>query len=272
MVHEPYVPMVNWRWALMGIWQRCQLMTALWGTNLAFASIQAWAASVAQLPFAPQTFHLPVGSNLPDARTVREAERARLQAHDDSLVVAVFSTGVPGRMVSCVISAVNAIAQTRRDVLLLNLGAGAHSVRQGLSSQVQVVEPGTLSPDRLAANLAAADLFLAPFVDGVSSRRTTVMAALQHGIAVLGTKGFLTDELFLRGECLELVAVDDEEGFVAAAVRLALSQDRRRSLGEAGRNFYERTFDWPIVARRLVTYLTTEGWEGTSANVAVLDR
>src|SRR5882724_8511675 len=24
MVHEPYVPMVNWRWTLMGLWQRCQ--------------------------------------------------------------------------------------------------------------------------------------------------------------------------------------------------------------------------------------------------------
>jgi glycosyltransferase involved in cell wall biosynthesis len=272
MVHEPYVPMVNWRWALMGIWQRCQLMTALWGTNLAFASIQAWAASVARLPLAPQTFHLPVGSNLPDARRVREAERARLQAHDNTLIVAVFSTGIPGRSVSRVTSAVNAIAQTGREVLLLNLGAGAHSVREGLSSRVQVFEPGRLPPSQLAANLATADLFLAPFVDGVSTRRGTVMAALQHGIAVLGTAGFLTDSLFFRGECLELVAADDEQGFAAAAVRLAMNQDHRRSLGEAGRRLYERTFDWPIVARRLVTYLTTEGWEGTSANVAVLDR
>jgi glycosyltransferase involved in cell wall biosynthesis len=271
MVHEPYVPMVNWRWTLMGIWQRCQLTASLWGAHLAFASIQAWSESVARLPFAPMTFHLPVGSNLPDARAARRDERAQLQLADDALIVAAFSTGVAGRVVSYVVSAVNAIARTGREVILLNLGAGAPSLRRAISNEVRLLEPGRLPPDRLAEKLAAADLFLAPFVDGVSSRRTTVMAALQHGIAVVGTRGFLTDELFVRSESLELVEVDDEAGFAAAAVRLASSSDERAKLGEAGRKLYERRFDWSIVAQELVQYLTAEPHERAAVDEAVLE-
>jgi glycosyltransferase involved in cell wall biosynthesis len=271
MVHEPYVPMVNWRWTLMGIWQRCQLAAALWGTHIAFASIQRWSESVSRLPFAPMTFHLPVGSNLPDARTARQDERARLRADEKALIVAAFSTGVPGRVVSYVASAVNAIARSGRDVILLNLGAGAPSLRESTSSKVRVLEPGRLPPDRLAEKLATADLFLAPFVDGVSSRRTTVMAALQHGIAVVGTKGFLTDDLFMSNKSLELVAVDDEAGFAAAAVHLASNSHERKRLGEAGRELYEDRFDWPNVAQALLRHLITEPREQPAADAAVLE-
>jgi glycosyltransferase involved in cell wall biosynthesis len=270
MVHEPYVPMVNWRWTLMGIWQRCQLTAALWGAHLAFASIQAWSQSVARLPFAPEVFHLPVGSNLPDARTARRNERARLGADENVLIVAAFSTGVAGRMISYVPSAVNAIARAGREVMLLNLGAGAPSLCESISKEVRLLEPGRLPPERVAEQLATADLFLAPFVDGVSSRRTTVMAALQHSVAVVGTKGFLTDELFVGGQALELVEVGDEAGFAAAAVRLASNSDERVKLGEAGRRLYERRFDWPIVAQELVRHVKTEPREQTAVDETVL--
>jgi glycosyltransferase involved in cell wall biosynthesis len=271
MVHEPYVPMVNWRWTLMGVWQRCQLAASLWGAHVAFASIEAWSESLARLPFAPATFHLPVGSNLPDARAARRDERARLQLGDDGLIVAAFSTGLAGRVVSYVVSAVNAIARTGREVILLNLGAGAPSLCESISKEVRLVEPGRLPPDRLAERLASADLFLAPFVDGVSSRRTTVMAALQHGVAVVGTRGVLTDELFITSQSLKLIGVDDEAGFAAAAVRLASNYDERARLGEAGRKLYEHRFDWPIVARELVRHLTAESHEQAAVDGVALE-
>jgi glycosyltransferase involved in cell wall biosynthesis len=271
MVHEPYVPMVNWRWTLMSIWQRCQLAASLLGAHFAFASIQAWAESVARLPLAPMTFHLPVGSNLPDARAARRNERARLGAGENVLIVAAFSTGVAGRVVSYVVSAVNAIARTGREVILLNLGAGAPSLCGSISNEVRLLEPGSLPRDRLAEKLATADLFLAPFVDGVSTRRTTVMAALQHSVAVVGTKGFLTDELFVSDASLELVEVGDEAGFAAAAVHLASNSDERARLGEAGRKLYERRFDWPIVAQELVRHLTPERREQAAVDDAVLE-
>ncbi|MGZ4418093.1 MAG: glycosyltransferase [Gaiellaceae bacterium] len=256
MVHEPYVPMVNWRWTLMGLWQRCQLAAALWESHLAFVSIDPWARSLRKLPFARPTFHLPVGSNLPDMRAARNAQRMQLNADDDTVVIATFTTGIPGRLVSHLAAAIDEVARTGQKVLVLNLGAGAPRLGEAIAEPVELIEPGRLPSEELASNLAASDLFLAPFIDGVSTRRTTVMAALQHGVPVVGTSGFLTDRIFQNAaHHLRLVPVESPRAFAAAVVHLASNPVERVALGTAGRELYERSFDWPVIAKELLTRL-----------------
>jgi glycosyltransferase involved in cell wall biosynthesis len=137
------------------------------------------------------------------------------------------------------------------DTLLILLGAGARPVPlDGVHTQ----RPGELPPAELASLVAAADLFLAPLVDGVSTRRTSVMTALQHEVAVVGTDGPLTDSV-LRGDALELTPVGDVDAFASAAERLAVDPERRAQLAAAGRSLYERDFDWPVLARELAAIL-----------------
>jgi glycosyltransferase involved in cell wall biosynthesis len=100
--------------------------------------------------------------------------------------------------------------------------------------------------------LSAADLFLAPFSDGVSARRSSAMSALQHGVPVLTTDGPLTDSLLRDANAIALTAVGDSVAFEVEAVSLAASAERRRMLGNAGRALYETEFDWPVLARRFV--------------------
>jgi glycosyltransferase involved in cell wall biosynthesis len=100
--------------------------------------------------------------------------------------------------------------------------------------------------------LSAADIFLAPYEDGISTRRTTLMAALQHGIPVVATLGPLTDRLLREaGSRLDLVPVEDRAAFAERVSRLAQDPERRKALGAAGRTFYEEQFAWPVVSRRL---------------------
>jgi hypothetical protein len=62
MVHEPYVPMANWKWILMGGWQRAQLEAVRLSADIVFASIEAWTRMLhARRPFR-QAVHLPAGS------------------------------------------------------------------------------------------------------------------------------------------------------------------------------------------------------------------
>ncbi len=68
MVHEPYVPMINWRWTLMGIWQRSQLFALRAVADPVFASIDAWTSTLGEMRPRRVVHHLPVGSNLPDRR------------------------------------------------------------------------------------------------------------------------------------------------------------------------------------------------------------
>jgi glycosyltransferase involved in cell wall biosynthesis len=120
---------------------------------------------------------------------------------------------------------------------------------------VRLIEPGRLEASDLARHLAAADLFVAPFVDGVSTRRTTLMAALQHGLPVVGTDGRLTDGVLRSSHALTLVSVDDRQGLSDAARGLAGDPGRRHALGAAGRELYERAFAWPVIAATIVAAL-----------------
>jgi glycosyltransferase involved in cell wall biosynthesis len=252
IVHEPFVPMVGWRWVLMGIWQRFQLAMLRLAADVVFASIEPWAVALeAQLPRGP-VHHLPVGSNFPDARAARAEERRRLGVGDETLVVACLGRDHPSFLAHYAAAAVNAMSTGGRRLLVLNLGAEAPPL-PGLDPGVPVAVPGYLGPDEFAARLAASDLFLAPLIDGVSTRRGSVMAALQHGLPVVGTSGPLTDPILGdAGPALRLIDVGDDAGFAEAAAELAADPEQRRSAGGAARRLYERNFDWPVTADRLL--------------------
>jgi glycosyltransferase involved in cell wall biosynthesis len=251
VVHEPYVPMVDWRSILMGLWQRIQLLVLRTSSDVAFASIERWVADVGTSHPRRPTFHLPMGSTIPCRLDARSAERKRLNVGESELVLATFGTAHPSRMLHLVGAAANALADQVGRVWLLNLGANA-PVIDDLDDRVRLRQPGRLPAGDLARLLATADIYLAPFIDGVSTRRTTVMAALQHGVPVVGTDGPLTDSL-LRDGSLVLIPVERPDLFVAAVISLARDPRRRLELSESSRALYRSTFSWPILAKRLLS-------------------
>jgi glycosyltransferase involved in cell wall biosynthesis len=255
MVHEPYVPMLDWRWTLMGLWQRSQLLALHTLADVVFASIDSWAAMLGRLRPRRPAHHLPVGSNLPDMRVRRTGARASLGATAETVVVSAFGTAHPARQLDYVVEAANAVAGTGVPTVVQNLGAGAPKLH-GIERGVRVSQPGYQSPAALAERLAATDIFLAPFVDGVSTRRTTVMAALQHGLPIVGTDGDLTDRLLRSSsQALQLVPVARRDLFADTALRLASHREERHTLGQAARQLYAEHFDWSVIAARLQTCL-----------------
>jgi glycosyltransferase involved in cell wall biosynthesis len=255
MVHEPHVPMTSWRWTLMGLWQRFQLAALRRSSDVVLTSIEPWARSLAPRRPRRRTRHLPVGSNLPDARHRRGAERERLGIGDGTLLVSCLGRDHQSWLGAYVVDAVNALARSGRTVVLLNLGADTLRL-DGIDPSVEVRMPGFLEGEALAAKLAASDLFLAPLSDGVSTRRGSLMAALQHGLPVVGTVGPLTDRVLRDASpALRLTAVGDRGRFARAAVAFGEDPDRRRAAGAAARELYEREFDWPVIATRLLAAL-----------------
>jgi glycosyltransferase involved in cell wall biosynthesis len=107
----------------------------------------------------------------------------------------------------------------------------------------------------VAGCLAASDLYLSPFVDGVSTRRTTLMAALQHRLAVVGTRGHFTDRI-LDGDETGLVLVDVAAGAGQFAEAVAgLAGDRRELARRAAlaRRTFDGHFSWPVLAERFMS-------------------
>lgn len=254
MIHEPYIHAGNWRYTIMRLWQRPQLWALRRLADATFCSIEAWSESLArERPRRPIT-HLPVGSNLPDERRQRDFARAQLGIADDEIALVAFGTDHPSRWISYLGGAVTEVARGARRVHLLNLGAGVPAV--DVPAKVCVHTPGRLADRDLARWLSAGDIFMAPFLDGVSTRRTTLMAALQHGLPVVGTEGHLTDRLLREpGIGLELVPAGRQDLFARCVGSLARDRERRIALGMEARALYESQFDWPVITSRMLDVL-----------------
>jgi glycosyltransferase involved in cell wall biosynthesis len=252
MVHETYVDMKNVRWALMGAWQRVQLAALRQLTDLQLCSTESWMRRLTRWPGTAQVHHLPVPSNFPDRRAEAAQARDELLPAGEGVILTCFGLHHPGRLAGYVRAAAEAVADTGAPATVLNLGTGEAAVEE-LAPGVTLRSPGFLPEGSLARLLAASDLFLAPYADGVSTRRGTVMSALQHAIPVLGTDGHLTDRVLREsGGALRLVPVGEPDRYAAEAARLARQAEERRALGDAGRNLYTRKFDWPILVERLL--------------------
>lgn len=254
MVHETYVTAHDWRTTVMRMWQRLQFACVHALSDVAFTSISVWAQMLRRRSPSRPVHHLPVGSNLPDQRAQRAAMRACLGVDSEAIVLAAFGTAHENRLMEYVKEAAAAVAQSGRATVLLNLGAGAPALH--LEPHVRVVTPGALLDEELSRHLAAADVYLAPFTDGLSTRRTTLMAALQHGLPVVGTDGPSTDPM-LRDPAtgILLVPVGHRSAFARTARALASDETLRAARAIQARALYEREFDWSIISDRLVRSL-----------------
>lgn len=249
LVHETWVGPLDLKRRIMGAWQQAQLRVLLAMSDVVLVSMERWLEQLGGR-VARRARRIAIASNLPDRRGERDAARRRLGADDDAVVLVSFGTDHPSRQPARIAALANAASAAGLDVLVVNLGAGAPAL-PGLGDDVPIVTPGPLARDELAAHMAAGDLYLAPFVDGVSSRRTTMAAALQHALPVLGTRGVSTDA-FLAGRepALTLVEVDDADGFVAAGLRLLGNRELRERGRTAARELYERELDWAAARER----------------------
>jgi glycosyltransferase involved in cell wall biosynthesis len=262
MVHEAWVPILDWRTALMGLWQRLQLRILLEIADCVMASTESLT-----LALGGGTVHAPVGSNVTPADSSTEAARRALElGPGERLVIATFGRRHETRALGVATEAINAVLAVRdgHPTTILNLGADAPPL--DLPAGADVRQPGPLSEHDLSLHLWASDLVLLPFTDGISTRRGTLMAALAHGRPVLALRSSATDNVLVsRPEVLRLTEVSDPGAYARAAVELSADSARRRTLGEAGRLLYAEKFDWAQVAARTMATLASAA---SSARVA----
>ncbi len=258
MVHETFVPFgVNWKFRVMTLWQRPQFAVLSRTADALFFSVDAWAQTFrAKFPGKP-VVHLPVGSNIPRVPIPRAEARARLGISENAFVLGVFGAMHISRRTEWVRDAAQAVCASGREVLVLHIGPDADAVR-ALLGPLPLIADGPLPEEEVSRRFAAMDVNLTPFVDGVSTRRGSLMTGLQHGIATVGTLGQHTDAILrdASGHALLLSEVTAPEAFIAHTLRLAEDPALRESLGQAGQRLYDQSFAWPSLARQLHQVLT----------------
>jgi glycosyltransferase involved in cell wall biosynthesis len=249
MCHETVTMAPGVRWCAIRQLHRVQLAFLLALSHSAFVSVGAWIPTLRALG-ARGARRLPVGSNMPDRRADRVAVRASLSM-ESAFVVTSFSTGHPSHRDDYLVSAIEAVLKERPDAVVVTLGAGRQPVMTRHPSVLEVV-PGLLEARDVAGLLAASDLFISPYVDGASTRRGTIMAALQHGVAVASTIGNSTDtDLASHLKIQDIDGTDTLKCLRATASALARDDVARAAHGSAGRALYESSYDWDVIAREL---------------------
>src|SRR3989338_7269384 len=113
---------------------------------------------------------------------------------------------------------------------------------------------GYCSSEDVSRYLSITDIFLLPLIDGISSRRTTLMTALKHGVPVVSTNGFLTDDIFLQENFTLLSPSTDKALFVANVVRMADDDTLRKNMGKRGKEAYEKYFSERLMIERYLDH------------------
>jgi glycosyltransferase involved in cell wall biosynthesis len=129
---------------------------------------------------------------------------------------------------------------------MICLGAGSDAFAQQILAerpvyQGRLIGGGRASPRDISLALQACDVLVQPYPDGVTTRRTSVMAGLANGCAVVTCDGPLTEAVWRETSCVSLAPSADAIGR-AAGVLLA-DPEARAALRARARRTYAARFD-----------------------------
>lgn len=186
---------------------------------------------------------IPAGSNIP------EPEPSIADTSANRIVM----FGQPSGMRPSMVGAAARLAARRgaRLVWICRRGgeANAWMGEHGLPQAAIDVAAG-LDAAAVSRQLAGASMGFAPILDGVSTRRTTVAALLQHGLPVAGSDGRTTDPLLRDSGAFALVPASDAAAGEAAATIDALLSDsaHRARMAVRARALFDAHLSWPRIA------------------------
>ncbi|MCO5192082.1 MAG: glycosyltransferase family 4 protein [Anaerolineae bacterium] len=127
----------------------------------------------------------------------------------------------------------------------------AHIERLGLVDRVHWT--GFVADEQVSQWMAAADLMVMPYRDGVSLRRGTLMAVLAHGRPLLTTEPQVATPELVHGENVWLVSAENTPELQGAVVQLRDHPELRTKIG-AGAAALSEQFQWSKIAVQTATF------------------
>ena len=118
-----------------------------------------------------------------------------------------------------------------------------------------VVRLASLEASGVSKELSAASVALAPTIDGVSTRRTSIAACLQHGLPVAGTEGRATDAVFHESAAFALAPADDASVLGGTLLDLLEDAGRRERMSAEALRLFDAHLAWPRIAHRYLELL-----------------
>lgn len=242
---------------------RRQWKAILESADLVPISTEAWTREwTARSPSSASKFlTLPSPSSIervtvpPDHRT---AWRAAQQVPPGTKVMVWWGSVSAAKQLMWVIDAWETACARLGPVLLCIVGGNpAVPIPGSLSPWVRMM--GYLKNDEVSRVLQAADLVALPFSDGASERRTTLMAALGHGLATVTTAGHNTGPTLRAADFMSIGPADDEDSFIERTVTLLREDGARAAMARLAQAKHDAEYSWPVVTQRFLESMDRAG-------------
>jgi glycosyltransferase involved in cell wall biosynthesis len=256
MVHEAVYPFSRQhppqRWVL-ALATRGMLRLATRGAERVFVSAPAWESFVERWGLAPgHPEWLPIPATL-------AADPEALVPADDGLSVprTVAHFGTYGELLEQPLRDVLLpLAARHADLNIVLLGRRSERFRDRLVAVDATLAPrvraaGESEPSLVARELWAAGAVLFPFIEGATTRRTSLMAALAVGAAVVTTQGGYSELLWRTSGAVSLYPYNRADLGREAVERLLSDPTARAAQRQRARTLYRERFHLERVVQRL---------------------
>ena len=214
---------------------------------------------------------IPIGSNIIASahhHLSREEWRARLDASESTFLLGHFGFVSSSKGLDHLIAALADLRQKQLDLRLIMIGAEQNPVDirsddtylkrlqarlAELELSARILWTGYLPVDDVSACLQAIDLMTLPYLDGASPRRGSLLAAIEHGCAILTTSPSTNMAGFAHGENMWLAPSHSPDALADAISHLMQHPQLLRQLREGAGSLRQR-FDWDVIAAKTVDF------------------
>ena len=238
MFHEPYL-YLRWRpdHIVTAFTQRAMAAILLDAAAHLYLSTDTWRRYLARLrPGAIQhAVTLPIPSAIPcvDATHAVRATRSSSIGQGSYLIGHFGSYG--DHIAPMLRLALKDLLSSDPRIAALCTGAGSDRFVKRFTAdnpalRSRVMAFGRASAHDISVQLQACDVLLQPYPDGVTTRRTSVMAGLANGRAIVTTAGKLTEDVWRATDCVALTLAGDPAALAHATRDLLADIAAREAL------------------------------------------
>ena len=228
--------------------QRLMAFLLVQSARKVFVSTESGAAALGRLSLTrTEVQHLPVFSNIDSADDIRSARihRSDFVSEGETLV------GHFGRYntqtEALVIPTITALLRRSKSIHVLFAGECSEIYRGVLIEahpefRHRVHSAGLCTPAEVSSVFAACDFMFQPYPDGITTRRSTAMAALANGCFFVSNKGTASEDLWHRTAAVHLLRGRTPEEQAGEMDSIARSPERIARGAEEAAEFYRHNF------------------------------
>lgn len=225
----------------------------------------------AKLSMISRSAIIPIGSNITanaESPRSRDQWRERFGATESTLLLGHFGFVSSSKGLDHLVDALAELRQNDLDLRLVFIGAEQNPIddrsddvyRAQLKARIAERDltpcihwTGYLPDDDVSAGLNAVDLVTLPYLDGASPRRGSLLAAIEHGCAILSTCHSAFADTFVHGENMWLAPSNSSSELVSAISHLSQDREQLRLLQQGALSLRQH-FDWDVIATKTVSF------------------